>query len=275
MGKWFGANPEKRPNIFLATKFGFRATPTGIAIDSTPEYVKEACSNSLKRLGLSYIDLYYCHRLDEKTPIEKTVQAMAELKLAGKIKYLGLSEVTAESLKRAHKVHPITAVQMEYSPFALEIESPQYKLMETCRELGVAIVAYSPIGRGMLSGNFRSHEDFEDGDFRKYAPRFSKENFYKNLELVDKIVAIANKKAVSSSQLTLAWLLVQGDDIFPIPGTTKEERLVENIESLDIKLTTEENQDIRKAAEEAEILGGRYPEAFSQSLFADTPPLEG
>jgi len=198
---------------------------------------------------------------------------MAELKKEGKIKYLGLSECSSDSLRRACKVHHIDAVQIEYSPFSLDIESDQIKLLATARELGVAIVAYSPIGRGMITGAIRSPDDLEEGDFRSYAPRFSKENFHKNLELVDQIGEIAQKKGVTASQLTLAWLLAQGDDIFPIPGTTKIERLKENIGSLDVKLTKEENQAIRKTCEDAEVAGGRYPEAFAAALFADTPPL--
>jgi aryl-alcohol dehydrogenase-like predicted oxidoreductase len=210
--------------------------------------------------------------LNSKTPIEETVRAMAELKAEGKIKYLGLSECSSESLRRAHKVHPISAVQVEYSPWALDIEDPQIDLLKTCRELGVAVVAYSPIGRGMLSGTFKSASDFEDGDFRKLSPRFSEENFPKNLKLVDQIAELAKAKGVTPSQLTLAWLLAQGNDIIPIPGTTKVERLEENLQSLKIELTKEEEQKIRKACEEAEIHGGRYPETFTSALYADTVP---
>ncbi|OCK81924.1 aldo-keto reductase, putative [Lepidopterella palustris CBS 459.81] len=275
VGQWFKANPEKRSNIFFATKFANRRGESGrMAVDSSPEYCKEACAKSLSRLGLDHIDLYYCHRLDGKTPIEKTVQAMAELKKEGKIKYLGLSECSSESLRRAHKVHPITAVQVEYSPFALDIENSQIQLLKTARELGVAIVAYSPIGRGMLSGTIRSPDDLDDKDFRKHAPRFSKENFPKNFKLVDQIIGLAKEKGVTPSQLTLAWLLAQGDDIFPIPGTTQIPRLEENLASLKIKLSEEEEKKIRKACEEAEVHGERYPERMSSALFADTPPLE-
>ena len=262
-------------NIFLATKFANKRDEQGNPfVDSSPEWCKKACDTSLSRLGIDQIDLYYCHRLDGKTPVEKTVQAMKELKEAGKIKYLGLSECSSESLRRAHAVHPITAVQIEYSPFSLDIESPQIGLLKTCRELGVAIVAYSPIGRGMLGGTIRSPDDFEEGDFRRFAPRFSAENFPKNLKLVDRITEIANKKGVTPSQLTLAWLMAQGDDIFPIPGTTKLDRVEENLGALHIKLTDEENKEIRDACEAAEIHGSRYPEAFSKALFADTPPLQ-
>jgi len=276
LGKWFAANPDKRKNIFLATKFGNRRTSDGKSeINSTAAYCKEACAKSLKRLGLPFVDLYYCHRLDGKTPIEQTVRAMAELKAEGKIKYLGLSECSSESLRRAHKVHPISAVQIEYSPWALDIESSQINLLRTCRELGVAVVAYSPIGRGVLSGTIRSRKDFSEGDFRLMSPRFSEENFPNNLKIVDTIGALAKEKGVTATQLTLAWLMAQGDDIIPIPGTTKIERLEENLEALQVKLTKEEEAKIRKAVEEAEVRGGRYPEGFTKALFADTPVEDG
>ncbi|KAF2740873.1 putative aldo-keto reductase [Polyplosphaeria fusca] len=275
LGKWFKANPDKRSHVFLATKFGGRRTfPDGTtASDSSPEWCKEAIESSLKRLGLPNVDLYYSHRLDRKTPIEKTVEAMAELKKAGKIKYLGLSECSSASLRRAYAVHPITAVQVEYSPFALDIESEQIDLLNTCRELGVAVVAYSPLGRGMLTGTLRSPDDFEEGDFRKFGPRFSAENFPKNLKLVDELGQMAKEKGVASGQLVLAWLLAQGQDIFPIPGTTKLERLKENVGSLQVHLTKDEEQKIRKACEAAEIVGARYPESFVANLYADTPEL--
>jgi aryl-alcohol dehydrogenase-like predicted oxidoreductase len=199
---------------------------------------------------------------------------MADLVNLGKVKYLGLSEVSSETLRRAHKVHPIAAVQVEYSPFALEIESQQIDLLKTCRELGVAVVAYSPLNRGMLTGALKSPDDFEEGDFRRHAPRFSKENFPKNIKLADRIAEIAKTKGVTPSQLTLAWLMAQGEDIFPIPGTTKPERLEENVASVKVQLTKEEEQTIRRACEEAEISGGRYPESFMKACYADTPPLE-
>jgi aryl-alcohol dehydrogenase-like predicted oxidoreductase len=271
LGQWFKANPDKRQDIFLATKFAVRE---GHVVDSSPEYAKQACERSLQRLGLSQIDLYYCHRVDQKTPIEFTVQAMADLVNLGKVKYLGLSEVSSDTLRRAHKVHPITAVQVEYSPFALEIESKQIDLLKTCRELGVAVVAYSPLNRGMLTGQIKSPDDFEEGDFRLMSPRFSAENFPKNLKLVDRITEIAKNKGVTSGQLTLAWLMAQGEDIFPIPGTTKQERLEENVGSLKVKLTADEEKTIRKACEEAEVGGARYPESFMKMCYADTPAIE-
>lgn len=270
IGRWFQANPSKRADIFLATKFAAK----GYGVDSSPEYAKEAIEKSLKRLGVQYIDLYYCHRVDQKTPIELTVQAMADLVNLGKVKYLGLSEVSSETLRRAHKVHPISAVQVEYSPFALEIESQQIDLLKTCRELGVAVVAYSPLSRGMLTGAIKNPDDFAEDDFRRLVPRFSKENFSKNLKLVDRIMEMAKAKGVTPGQLTLAWLMAQGEDIFPIPGTTKPDRLEENVASVKVQLTKEEEQSIRKACEEAEIIGTRYPEMYMQTCYADTPPLE-
>ena len=274
LGNWFKRNPGKREKIFLATKFANRVLDDGSrSVDSSPEYCRQACEKSLSRLGVDSIDLYYAHRLDGKTPVEKTVEAMAQLQKEGKIKYLGLSEVSAESLRRAYKVHPIQAVQMEYSPFALDIESPQIGLLKACRELGVAVVCYSPIGRGMLSGTIRSPKDFEEGDFRTFAPRFSEENFPKNLQLVDRLTELAEKKGVTPSQLTLAWILAQGDDFFPIPGTTQLKRIDENLGALKITLSAEEEKEIRQACESAEVGGARYPEAFSAALFADTPEL--
>ena len=273
IGKWF-ARTGLRSQIFLATKFANRILPDGSReLRSDPAYVKEACAKSLSRLGIDCIDLYYCHRVDKKTPIEKTVQAMAELKQEGKIKYLGLSEVSSETLRRAHKVHPISAVQIEYSPFTMDIENPAVALLATCRELGVATIAYSPLGRGMLTGQYKSLDDFEENDFRRGVPRFSKENFPKNLRLVDELEEIAKRKGVTTGQLTLAWLLRQGNDIIPIPGTKKVKYLEENLKALDVNLSDEENMEIRKAVEKAEVVGERYPEAMSSALFSDTPPL--
>nr|POE85601.1 aldo-keto reductase yakc [nadp(+)] [Quercus suber] len=258
LGAWFKQNPGKREKIFLATKFAnrFNQETGAVSVDSTPEYCRQACETSLRRLGVSHIDLYYAHRLDGKTPVEKTMQELKKLKQEGKIKYIGLSECSSDSLQRACSVEHVDAVQIEYSPFSLDIESPQIGLLKTARELGVAVVAYSPIGRGMLGGSIRSPDDFEDNDFRKNAPRFSKENFPKNLQLVDTITAIAKKKDVTASQLTLAWLLAQGHDIFPIPGTTNLDRVDENLGALHIKLSKEDELEIRKACEAAEDSSG-------------------
>lgn len=273
IGKWF-KRTGKRSEIFLATKFGNRFhEDRSRRVCSDPAYAREACEKSLRRLGVPTIDLYYCHRLDGITPIEKTIEAMAQLKKEGKIRYLGLSECSSESLRRAHQVHPISAVQIEYSPYALDIESPQIALLKTCRELGVAVVAYSPLGRGMLTGAYKSPDDFEEGDFRKVAPRFSKENFPKNLELADHIGKIAQHKGCTPGQLTLAWLMAQGEDIIPIPGTKKLKYLKENLGALDVKLTKEEEQEIRQAVEKVEVVGERYPEIMAKYSFADTPAL--
>ena len=273
LGKWF-AKTGNRSKIFLATKFAIFTNPDGSrGVRSDPEYVRQACEKSLKRLGVETIDLYYCHRVDQKTPIEKTIEAMVELKKEGKIKYLGLSEVSAATIRRAHKVHPISAIQIEYSPFTVDIESPATNVLATCRELGIAIVAYSPLGRGMLTGQYKSPADFEEGDFRKVAPRFSEENFPKNLKLVDTLKAIADKKGCTPGQLTLAWLMHQGNHILPIPGTKKEKYLVENCESLQVKLTDEEDKEVRKAVEEADVHGERYASAMMDTVMADTPEL--
>ncbi|KAF3402763.1 Aldo-keto reductase yakc [NADP] [Talaromyces pinophilus] len=276
LNKWFTANPDKRKDIFLATKFGNVMRPDGTAyVRGDPAYVKEACDRSLQRLGVDQIDLYYCHRLDTNVPIEQTVRAMVDLKQEGKIKYLGLSECSADSLRRAYKVHPITAVQVEYSPFFLDIEDSEINLLSTCRELGVGVVAYSPLGRGMLTGRYRSIDDFGPTDFRRFIPRFSSENLPKVLDLAERIAKIgSNKGNYSAAQLTLAWLLAQGDDIFPIPGTTSVARLQENLQSLDIVVDNASNAAIRQAAEEAELPGERYPAFMLATLFADTPALD-
>ena len=189
----------------------------------------------------------------------------------GKVKYIGISESSAQTLRRAHAVHPISALQIEYSPWTLDIESSSTDILATARELGVAIIAYSPLGRGFLTGKYQSPDDFEEGDFRKNNPRFSKENFGKNLALVDKIKAIADKKGATAGQLTLAWLMEQGEDIIPIPGTKKIPYLEENMGALKIQITKEENAEIRKAIESAQISGSRYPEAGMKSVLADTP----
>ncbi|KAB2573613.1 putative aldo-keto reductase putative protein [Lasiodiplodia theobromae] len=274
LGKWFARNPDKRPHIFLATKFGFVAQPGGPPkIDSSPAYVRTALEKSLQRLGLPSVDLYYCHRLDGVTPVEKTMQALVELKNEGKIKYIGLSECSAASLRRACAVAHVDAVQIEYSPFSLDIEDPRIGLLAACRELGVATVAYSPLGRGMLSGKIRSPDSLEAGDLRRMLPRFTAENWPKNLALVDKIEQLAQEKGVTATQLTLAWLLAQGDDIIPIPGTTKVDRVMENLEAAKVVLTKEDVERVRKACDEATIHGGRYPDAMAAMMFIDTPEL--
>ncbi|KAK5993967.1 Aldo-keto reductase str7 [Cladobotryum mycophilum] len=258
IGKWF-RRTGKRDDVFVATKCGAVFDAQGnSSIRSDPEYIHEACNSSLQKLGVSHIDLFYLHRLNKDTPVELTVQALAELKRQGKIRHLGLCEVSAQTLRRAHAIHPITAIQVEYSPFSVDIENPKTDILRTARELGVAVVAYSPLGRGMLTGQIRSPDDFGADDFRKNLPRFSKENFPKNLALVAKIESIATKKGNTAGQLTLAWLLRQGDDIFPIPGTKKIKYLEENLVGASIQLTDEEEAEIRKAINETEVIGGRY-----------------
>jgi len=217
------------------------------------------------------IDLYYCHRIDPNQPIEITVQAMADLKKEGKIRYLGLSECSADTLRRACKVHHIAAVQVEYSPFSMDIE--QNGLLEACRELGVAVVAYSPFSRGFLTGTIKSHDDFEPDDRRRVMPRYSKENFSKNMDLVHAITELAKKKNATPGQLTLAWLMAQGNDIIPIPGTTKVKNFDENMGSLFITLTKEEEQEIRQKVQAAEITGDRYPKYMMGHLYVDTVPM--
>ncbi|KIX94351.1 uncharacterized protein Z520_10061 [Fonsecaea multimorphosa CBS 102226] len=276
LGIWFKKNPEKRKDIFLATKFSLWIDPaTGIRhTRNEPEYIKEAIEKSLKRLGLPYVDLYYAHRIDQNQPIETTVTAMKELKSQGKVKYLGLSECSSETLRRACKIVHIDAVQIEYSPFTLDIEDPQVGLLKTCQELGTAVIAYSPLGRGFLTGAIKSPDDFEPGDFRINAPRFSKENFSKNLKLVEDLKAVAERKHCTPGQLVLAWLMAQGDQIIPIPGTTRIENFDENMGSLKVTLTEKENQQIRKMVEATQVHGHRYPEAAAKGLFADTVPLQ-
>ncbi|PTB64819.1 Aldo/keto reductase [Trichoderma citrinoviride] len=273
IGKWL-KRTGKRDDIFLATKCGGILDAGGFSIRSDPEYVRQACDKSLQRLGVSHIDLYYMHRLDKEVPVELTIKALVELKNQGKIRHLGLSEISAATLRRAHAIHPITAIQVEYSPFAVDIEKPEIDLLRTARELGVAIVAYSPLGRGMLTGQIKSPDDFADDDFRKIIPRFSKENFPKNLALADKIGRIAASKGVTPGQLTLAWLLAQGDDIFPIPGTKKVKYLEENLGAINVTLTKEEEAEIRKAVDETEVTGGRYPDAMAGQLYVDTVELK-
>lgn len=256
--RWF-KKTGKRNDIFLATKFANSFENGKMVVRNDPDYIRKACDTSLKRLGIDQIDLYYCHRMERSQPVEITVRTMQELKKQGKVKYLGLSECSSETLVRACKVEHIDAVQIEYSPFTLDIEDPQIALLKTCRELGVAVVAYSPLGRGFLTGRFHGPEDFPEGDFRKNAPRFSADNFHKNLELVDGILTLSKKKNCTPAQLTLAWLMAQGPGVIPIPGTSNIKNFKENMGALDVKLTKEEEAQIRKICEGAKVAGDRYP----------------
>jgi aryl-alcohol dehydrogenase-like predicted oxidoreductase len=242
------------------------------AVRGDAQYVRDECAKSLKRLGLDYIDLYYMHRMDKNVPIEETMGALKELVEAGKIKYIGLSECSSDTLRRAHAVHPVSAVQIEYSPFSLDIEREEIGILKTCRELGIAIVCYSPLGRGLLGGQIKNPDDFEENDYRRQMPRFSKENFPKNLQLVETLTSIAKKKGCTSGQLTLAWILSQGEDFIVIPGTSKIKNLEENVGAAQVKLTKEEEKEIRTTCEKADVVGGRYPEAFSSVLFGDSAP---
>ncbi|KAI1120736.1 aldo-keto reductase [Nemania abortiva] len=273
IGRWF-KETGRRDEIFLATKFANKIVDGKWQVDGRPEYVKAACNASLERLQTDHIDLYYQHRVDTTTPIEHTVKAMAELKAEGKIRYLGLSECSARTLRRAYAVHPIAAVQMEYSPFALEIESPDTNLLKTARELGVKVVAYSPLGRGFLTGAITSRDDLAENDMRKGMPRFSEENFGGNLKLVQLLSSIAKEKGATPGQLAIAWLLAQGDDIIPIPGTKRLKYLEENMKSVDITLTKEEESKIRQAVDSVGgSKGARYGPATTAALFGDSPEL--
>ena len=289
LGKYFKKNPGQRKKVsekngddrkhflfsqvFLATKFANVMLPNTMpTVRGDAQYVREAFAKSLQRLGLDSVDLYYVHRIDKKVPIEETIGVLKEFVQAGKIKYIGLSECSSETIRRAHAVHPISAVQIEYSPFSLDIESEEIGVLKTCRELGIAIVCYSPLGRGLLTGQIRSPDDFEANDFRRMAPRFSKENFPKNLELVNTLAAIGKRKNCTSGQLTLAWILAQGDDFFVIPGTSKVKNLEENVGAAKVKLSKDEVQEIRSACEKTVVAGGRYPEAFSSALYGDSAP---
>lgn len=231
-----------RDKVVIATKFGILRGEGGSfpGINGKPEYVKQSCEKSLQRLGMDHIDLYYQHRVDPNTPIEDTVGAMADLVKEGKVRYLGLSEASEEIIRRAHKVHPIAAVQTEYSLWSNDLEA----VIPVCRELDIALVPYSPLGRGFLSGKFKSLEDFEENDFRRYNPRFSAENFNKNLEILNVVEEIAKSKSVTPSQIALAWVISKGDDMFPIPGTKRINYLKENITAIDIKLEKDEIEQL-------------------------------
>jgi len=274
LGKWF-ARTGKRSEIFLATKFGVTGDKER-PIRGDPEYMRTCFDRSCKRLGVDVIDLYYLHRPDPRTPIEESVLAMGELVTAGKVKYLGLSEVSSATLRRAHAVHPIAALQVEYSPFTLDIEDPKLNLLRTARELGIAVIAYSPLGRGLLTGQYRGPEDFEEGDFRRMVPRYSKENFPNILAIADGLKAIGEKHDATAGQVALAWLLAQGDDIIPIPGTRKIKYLTENLKALQVKLSKEELTQVRELIEKADAAqGDRYPAGGNQTLYADTPEWKG
>ncbi|HEY8754427.1 MAG TPA: aldo/keto reductase [Arthrobacter sp.] len=248
----------RRADVVLATKFGNerRADGSWVGINGHPNYVRSACDASLKRLGVDHIDLYYQHRVDKTVPIEDTAGAMAELVGAGKVRHLGLSEASAETIRRAHAVHPITALQTEYSLWEREPETKVFPLLE---ELGIGFVPYSPLGRGFLTGQIRSADDFAADDFRRNSPRFQGKNLTRNLELVDRVKELALQKRCTPGQLALAWLLAQGEHIVPIPGTKKRERLAENLGAIDVELSQEDLQRLNELAPAGATAGDRYP----------------
>jgi aryl-alcohol dehydrogenase-like predicted oxidoreductase len=253
---------DRRDRVVLATKFGNERREDGswVGINGKPEYVRRACEASLQRLGVDQIDLYYQHRVDKTVPIEETVGAMAELVEEGKVRYLGLSEASPETIRRAHEVHPISALQTEYS---LWTRDPEAGALPTVRELGIGFVAYSPLGRGFLSGRFRSPDDLPADDFRRNHPRFQGDNFRRNLELVERVREIAEEKGVTPGQLALAWVLAQGKDIAPIPGTKRREYLEENVAATEIQLTPEDLARIDEAAPPGATSGDRYADMSS------------
>ncbi len=263
LGKAIRGKPAaagKRDKVFLATKFGIvrdKANPAVRGVNGRREYVRQCCDASLKRLGVQTIDLYYQHRVDPNVRIEETVGAMAALVKAGKVRHLGLSEASAATIRRAHKVHPIAALQTEYSLWSRD---PEDEILATTRDLGIAFVAYSPLGRGFLTGQIRRFEDFAADDYRRFSPRFQGENFQKNLDLVARIETIAKEKTCTPGQLALAWLLAQGKDILPIPGTKRRKYLEENAGAWSVKLSRDDLKRIDEVAPQGAAAGSRYPE---------------
>jgi aryl-alcohol dehydrogenase-like predicted oxidoreductase len=255
----------RRQDVVLATKFGNVRGEDGafLGVNGRPEYVKTACEASLRRLGVDHIDLYYQHRVDANTPIEETVGAMSDLVREGKVRYLGLSEAAAATIRKAHAVHPITALQTEYSLWSRDVED---EILPTVRELGIGFVPYSPLGRGFLTGQIQKFEDLAEDDYRRFSPRFQGENFQKNLDLVKRIEEIAREKGCQPSQLALAWLLAQGEDIVPIPGTKRRKYLEENVLALQVELTKEDLARINEVAPVGAASGQRYAEASMKSL---------
>jgi aryl-alcohol dehydrogenase-like predicted oxidoreductase len=256
----------KRDKIVLATKFGIVRDPTDPAVrgvNGKPDYVRRSCEGSLKRLGVETIDLYYQHRVDPATPIEETVGAMAQLVQEGKIRHIGLSEASPQTLRRAVKVHPITALQTEYSLWSRE---PEDEILATCRELGVGFVAYSPLGRGFLTGQFTRFEDFPEDDYRRFSPRFQGENFQKNLHLVRRVEEMAREKGSKPAQLALAWVLAQDKNIVPIPGTKRRKYLEDNVAALEVQLSAEDLRRIDEIFPAGAAAGLRYPEQMMQRV---------
>jgi len=247
----------RRERVFLATKFGFvrGGGAAGRPVNGSPEYVREACDSSLKRLGVDHIDLYQMHRVDDTVPIEETVGAMADLVRAGKVKYIGLSEPSVATVRRAHKVHPLTSIQNEYSLFTRD---PEGEMLSTLRELGIGLIAYSPLGRGFLAGRFENFDELSEKDWRRGHPRFQGENFAKNMTLVERIKEVAGQKGCTPAQLALAWLLSRHDDVVPIPGTSSIQRLDENAAAVNLKLSEADLARIEEASPKGAVLGDRY-----------------
>jgi aryl-alcohol dehydrogenase-like predicted oxidoreductase len=255
----------RRDQVVLATKFGNERGEDGsfLGVNGRPEYVRKSCDASLQRLGVDHIDLYYQHRVDRTVPIEETVGAMADLVREGKVRYLGLSEAAPLTIRRANEEHPISALQTEYSLWSRE---PEEEILPLCRELGIGFVAYSPLGRGFLTGRFRTFDDLPEDDYRRNSPRFQGENFQKNLDLVERVEEIARRKKCTPAQLALAWLLAQGEDVVPIPGTKQRRYLEENVSALDVELTSADLEEIEEVAPKGAAVGDRYHEAGMRTI---------
>jgi aryl-alcohol dehydrogenase-like predicted oxidoreductase len=255
----------RRDWVVLATKFGNQRGEDGgfLGVNGRPDYVRKSCDGSLQRLGVDHIDLYYQHRVDRTVPIEETVGAMADLVREGKVRYLGLSEAAPVTIRRATEEHPISALQTEYS---LWTRDPEDEILPLCRTLGIGFVAYSPLGRGFLTGRFRTFEDLPEDDYRRNSPRFQGENFRKNLDLVDRVEEIARRKQCSPAQLALTWLLAQGEEIVPIPGTKQRRYLEENVGALDVELTSDDLEEIEEVAPKGAAVGDRYHEAGMRTI---------
>ena len=255
----------RREQVIIATKFGVHRNEQGkyLGLSGRPDYVRAACDASLQRLGAEHIDVYFQHRVDPQVPIEDTVGAMSELVQAGKVRYLGLCEAGAQTIRRAHRVHPISALQTEYSLWSRDVES---EILPALRELGIGFVAYSPLGRGFLTGQIRRYDDLAPDDFRRQVPRFQGENFPKNLELVERVTTIADSKGIAPSQIALAWVLAKGDDIVPIPGTTRRKHLEENVAALEAELSPPEIASLEDVMPPDIVAGTRYSEASMRGL---------
>jgi len=255
----------RRDQVILATKFGNQRGEDGswLGVNGRPEYVRKSCDGSLQRLGVDHIDLYYQHRVDRTVPIEETVGAMADLVRQGKVRFLGLSEAAPETIKRADREYPIAALHTEYS---LWTRDPEDEILPLCRELGIGFVAYSPLGRGFLTGRFRKFEDLPEDDYRRNSPRFQGENFQRNLDLVERVEELARRKKCTPAQLALAWLLAQGEDIVPIPGTKQRRYLEQNVAALGVDLTAGDLEEIDEVAPKGAAAGGRYPEAGMRTV---------